>query len=108
MDSALAILIQYGYVVVFGAVFAEQIGLPFPSEPVLIAAGALIGTGRLIALLLVLAGGHRLADRRHRLVLDRAGRADRACWAGCAASRWSPLVRAPSERPSPTTARARC
>ena len=57
MESAMAILIQYGYAVVFGAVFAEQIGLPFPSEPVLIAAGALIGTGRLHPAVIVIAGG---------------------------------------------------
>src|SRR5215510_412979 len=57
MDSVMAILIQYGYAVVFGAVFAEQIGLPFPSEPVLIAAGALIGTGRLHPVVIVIAGG---------------------------------------------------
>jgi membrane protein DedA with SNARE-associated domain/rhodanese-related sulfurtransferase len=54
MDSAMAILIQYGHAVVFGAVFAEQIGLPFPSEPVLIAAGALVGSGRLNPAVIVL------------------------------------------------------
>jgi len=47
MDGALAILLRYGYLVVFGAVFAEQIGLPFPSEPFLLGAGGLIGNGRL-------------------------------------------------------------
>jgi len=47
MDGALAILLRYGYLVVFGAVFAEQIGLPFPSEPFLLGAGGLIGSGRL-------------------------------------------------------------
>jgi membrane protein DedA with SNARE-associated domain len=37
----------YGYAVVFGTVLAEQIGLPVPSEPVLLAAGGLVGNGQL-------------------------------------------------------------
>jgi membrane protein DedA with SNARE-associated domain len=49
--------IQYGYAVVFGAVLAEQIGLPIPSEPVLLAAGGLVESGRLhLAVLLAVAG----------------------------------------------------
>src|SRR5256884_1112661 len=56
MDGAIDVLVRYGYVVVFGWVFAEQIGLPIPAAPVLLAAGALAGTGRLsLALVLVLA-----------------------------------------------------
>ena len=47
MDSALEVLVRYGYAVVFAAVFGEQIGLPFPSEPFLMAAGALAAAGRL-------------------------------------------------------------
>ena len=47
MTSALEVLVRYGYLVVFGAVFAEQIGLPFPSEPFLLAAGGLAGSGHL-------------------------------------------------------------
>ena len=47
MTSALDVLVRYGYLVVFGAVFAEQIGLPFPSEPFLLAAGGLAGNGHL-------------------------------------------------------------
>jgi len=43
MDS----LVRYGYLVIFGAVFAEQVGLPFPSEPFLLAGGGLAGSGRL-------------------------------------------------------------
>ena len=45
MDGAIDVLVRYGYVVVFGWVFAEQIGLPIPAAPVLLAAGALAGTG---------------------------------------------------------------
>ncbi|HZF05072.1 MAG TPA: VTT domain-containing protein [Patescibacteria group bacterium] len=57
MDGAIDVLVRYGYLVVFGWVFAEQIGLPIPAAPVLLAAGALAGTGRLsLALVLVLAG----------------------------------------------------
>src|SRR5256714_9138649 len=57
MDGAIDVLVRYGYVVVFGWVFAEQIGLPIPAAPVLLAAGALAGTGRLsLALVLGLAG----------------------------------------------------
>src|SRR5947209_18390432 len=56
MDGAIDVLVRYGYVVVFGWVFAEQIGLPIPAAPVLLAAGALAGTGRLsLALVLALA-----------------------------------------------------
>ena len=34
---------QYGGIVLFAIVFAEQIGLPIPAVPVLLAAGALAG-----------------------------------------------------------------
>jgi membrane protein DedA with SNARE-associated domain/rhodanese-related sulfurtransferase len=47
MHSSLEFLFRHGYVVLLGWVFAEQIGLPIPSLPVLLAAGALAGTGRL-------------------------------------------------------------
>jgi membrane protein DedA with SNARE-associated domain/rhodanese-related sulfurtransferase len=54
MHSAMDFLIKHGYIVVFVAVFVEEIGLPIPSDPVLLAAGALVGFHRL-ALLPVLA-----------------------------------------------------
>ena len=47
MERALEVLVEYGYAVIFAAVFGEQIGLPFPAEPFLMAAGALAGVGRL-------------------------------------------------------------
>src|SRR5579859_353725 len=47
MHSALEFLLHHGYVVLLGWVFAEQIGVPVPSLPILLAAGALAGTGRL-------------------------------------------------------------
>lgn len=54
MSGSIEVLVRYGYAVVFGWVLAEQIGLPIPAVPVLLAAGALAGTGRL-HLVLVLA-----------------------------------------------------
>lgn len=47
MDEATAYLLQHGYVVLFTWVAAEQFALPVPSEPVLLAAGALAGVGLL-------------------------------------------------------------
>jgi membrane protein DedA with SNARE-associated domain len=47
MHRTLEFLLHHGYVVLLGWVFAEQIGLPLPSMPLLLAAGALAGTGQL-------------------------------------------------------------
>ena len=47
MHGVMEFLLRHGYVVIFVAVFIEQIGLPIPSGPVLLAAGALGGFGRL-------------------------------------------------------------
>jgi len=47
MAGTIEFLVKYGYIVVFVGVFAEQIGLPLPSAPILMAAGALAGFGRL-------------------------------------------------------------
>lgn len=41
MEEVSAFLVQYGSLEVFSVVFAEQIGLPLPAIPVLVAAGAL-------------------------------------------------------------------
>jgi membrane protein DedA with SNARE-associated domain len=41
----LQFLLRHGYVVLFGFVLAEQIGLPLPAAPSLLAMGALIGRG---------------------------------------------------------------
>jgi membrane protein DedA with SNARE-associated domain len=38
------ILLVYGYLLIFGWVFLEQVGLPLPAAPVLLAAGALTAT----------------------------------------------------------------
>ena len=47
MDEVTQFLVQHGALVLFVAVFAEQVGLPIPAVPVLLAAGALAGTGRM-------------------------------------------------------------
>jgi len=49
MSHSLEFLIHYGYVLIFGWVFVEQIGIPLPSIPVLLAAGALCGMHRMNA-----------------------------------------------------------
>jgi membrane protein DedA with SNARE-associated domain len=47
MNQTVEFLIRHGYSVLFALVFAEQIGLPLPAVPVLLAAGALAGTGQM-------------------------------------------------------------
>ncbi|MGA2421083.1 MAG: DedA family protein/thiosulfate sulfurtransferase GlpE [Candidatus Acidiferrum sp.] len=47
MHSTLEFLLHHGYAVLLGWVFAEQIGLPVPSLPLLLAAGALSGSGQM-------------------------------------------------------------
>jgi membrane protein DedA with SNARE-associated domain len=44
MHKTIEFLLHHGYVVLLGWVFAEQIGLPIPSLPLLLAAGALAGS----------------------------------------------------------------
>ena len=47
MSDITQFLVSHGGPVLFGVVFAEQAGLPLPSAPWLLAAGALAATGRL-------------------------------------------------------------
>jgi membrane protein DedA with SNARE-associated domain/rhodanese-related sulfurtransferase len=47
MPSAMEFLVRHGYVLLFVAVLTEQIGLPLPAAPFLIAAGALAGLHKL-------------------------------------------------------------
>jgi len=47
MPSLVETLVRYGYVLLLVWVFLEQLGLPLPSLPLLLAAGALAGTGRM-------------------------------------------------------------
>jgi len=80
MNETLQFLMQYGVLVLFLVVFIEQVGLPLPAIPVLVAAGVLAGTGHLN---LWFAGGgtvvaalaadwiwYDLGRRRGRSVLD--------------------------------------
>lgn len=56
MDELTQFLIRHGGLLVFVIVFAEQVGLPIPAFPILLAAGALAGAGKMnLALAIVLA-----------------------------------------------------
>jgi membrane protein DedA with SNARE-associated domain len=56
MHGTIQFVLRHGYTMVFVVVLIEQAGLPIPSIPVLLAAGALAGAGRLsLALALALA-----------------------------------------------------
>jgi membrane protein DedA with SNARE-associated domain/rhodanese-related sulfurtransferase len=80
MNETLQFLTQHGTLVLFVAVFAEQIGLPVPAFLFLIAAGALVGTGQMTlgvavgaAVLAALLGDqlwYELGRRRGRHVLN--------------------------------------
>jgi membrane protein DedA with SNARE-associated domain len=64
MDEAVSYLIRHGYAVLFVWVTVEQFVLPVPSEPVLLASGALAGAGQLQLPVAVIVGvaGALLAD----------------------------------------------
>lgn len=47
MHATIEFVLRHGYALILGWVFAEQIGLPVPSMPLLLAAGALAGAGRM-------------------------------------------------------------
>src|SRR5256884_7302044 len=47
MHRTLEFLLHHGYALLLGWVFVGQVGLPLPSMPLLLAAGALAGTGHL-------------------------------------------------------------
>src|SRR5262245_36524786 len=47
MRETLEFLVRHGAAVLFGAVFIEQMGIPLPAAPWLLAAGALAATGKL-------------------------------------------------------------
>src|SRR3984893_969969 len=44
MNELLQFVVRHGYTLIFAGVFIEQAGLPIPSAPLLLAAGALAGT----------------------------------------------------------------
>lgn len=47
MNELISFLLRHGYTVLFIAVFLEQFGVPVPSAPILLAAGALAARGQL-------------------------------------------------------------
>src|SRR3989454_6856264 len=47
MTETLGFLVRHGPSVLFAAVFVEQMGVPLPAAPWLLAAGALAGTGKI-------------------------------------------------------------
>ena len=47
VNNTLEFLVRHGYSLLFAVVLAEQLGLPVPAVPLLLAAGALAGLGRL-------------------------------------------------------------
>jgi len=55
MHEALEFIVRYGYLLLFGWVLIEQGGLPIPATPLLLAAGALAGQGRMSLSLVLLA-----------------------------------------------------
>ncbi len=63
MTETLQFVTRHGYAVLLAWVFAEQVGLPLPSVPILLAAGALAGTGRMhYSLTVLLAVGAALVS----------------------------------------------
>ena len=54
MAEFVQFLIGYGYLVIFVWVMLDQIGLPLPAAPLLLAAGALVGTAQLSFPLVIL------------------------------------------------------
>src|ERR1043165_6388352 len=47
MGDALQFLIRHGYLILFASVLAQQLGLPLPSTPFVVAAGAVARSGQL-------------------------------------------------------------
>ncbi|HSL02457.1 MAG TPA: DedA family protein/thiosulfate sulfurtransferase GlpE [Nitrospiraceae bacterium] len=80
MNEANAFVAQYGEILLFAVVFAEQIGMPLPAVPILLAAGALSGAGKIdltgaiiLSVIACLAGDliwYELGRRRGRRALN--------------------------------------
>ena len=64
MGDTLQFLVKHGYVVLFASVLAQQLGVPLPSTPFIVAAGALAHSGQLsfAAVLCVACSGALMAD----------------------------------------------
>lgn len=72
MDEALVFLERYGYLLLFGWVLAERIGLPLPAVPIFLAAGSLSRRGNLSLPLLIGLGS--VASVASDLILYEVGR----------------------------------
>ncbi len=64
MSGTLEFLVRHGALVLFAAVFIDQLGVPLPAVPWLLAAGALVGAGKMNweAAFLAAVAGSLLAD----------------------------------------------
>jgi membrane protein DedA with SNARE-associated domain/rhodanese-related sulfurtransferase len=64
MNETLEFLVRHGAIVLFAAVFVEEMGVPLPAAPWLLAAGALAGAGKMNGLVALSAAaiGSSLAD----------------------------------------------
>src|SRR5215475_7972902 len=64
MADTLQFLVKHGYIVLFASVLAQQLGLPLPSTPFIIAAGALAHSGQLsfTAVLLIACSAAMISD----------------------------------------------
>lgn len=69
MNGTIEFLTTYGYGAIFTCVLVEQIGVPLPATPVLIAAGALAGLAEPLGGLAT--RGRGVIDWRFHLVLPR-------------------------------------
>ena len=77
MDLLIALLVQFGTLLVFGVVLVEQLGVPIPAYPVLMVAGGLAahGGGRSAALVVLAAvAGCLIADSVWYIAGTRYGR----------------------------------
>ena len=64
MHFTVQIFLDYGYWILFGWVLAEQLGVPLPSSPILLTAGALTATHhmRIAGIVLAVIAGSAIAD----------------------------------------------
>src|SRR5258706_9100799 len=72
MKGILDALVAHGLLLVVASVLINQLGIPIPSDPILVGAGALAGSGRLRLAMIVLLGA--VASLAAALVWYEAGR----------------------------------
>ena len=94
MNQIVEFLIHHGYSFLFFWVLGEQAGLPIPSAPVLLAAGALAGRGRMnlpivVATALIAA---TICDTLWYILGRQRGSAVARCCGSSAASPWNRIL----------------